>query len=222
PHLMSNFSMSSISGSDAPRIQTLLFRMISSIWSLRRPSPLQGVGPGITRPGQRGPSGRALHVLHDLFDLGILDGDVEEDVIPQIVILPPSTKVVAVQTTELALLIGRSLQAVIERRVFPRWDADGDVALFDLLHPQPVIGIGPHNLAHMVVVAISRVPSHCIEGPIDVLGLENTQENPARRVPDLPVAHRSPPYYGRDHPDYLRRTIRHPPDKVKGFFDQLP
>src|SRR5690606_34899341 len=39
---MSNFSMSSISGSDAPSTQILFWLMISSIWSLRRPSPRYG------------------------------------------------------------------------------------------------------------------------------------------------------------------------------------
>src|SRR5690606_30054944 len=101
--------------------------------------------------------------------------------------------IVAVQTTALALRIGRRLQAVIEILVLLCGDADGDVAIIYLLHPQLVLIIGAHDLAHMVVVAISRVPSQRIEGPIDVLALENTQENPARRVPDLPVTHRAPP-----------------------------
>src|SRR5690606_22387636 len=41
--------------------------------------------------------------------------------------------------------------------------------------------------------AVSRVLSQRIDGSINVIGLENSKENPVRRIPDLPVAHRSPP-----------------------------
>src|SRR5690606_2808431 len=50
PHWRRRFSISSISGSDAPSTQILFWLMISSVWSVREPIPALGLGPDL--PGR--------------------------------------------------------------------------------------------------------------------------------------------------------------------------
>src|SRR5690606_20929512 len=63
PHWRRRFSISSISGSDAPSTQILFWLMISSVWSVREPIPASGLG---VRHNPAGPAGLFSDALQGL------------------------------------------------------------------------------------------------------------------------------------------------------------
>src|SRR5690606_15364935 len=202
---MSNFSMSSISGSDAPSTQILFWLMISSNWSLRRPSPRYGSVNLLVRAAP-GAHPKQLHGLRlRKLLLIILHFNRRLALLPQVkgLLYSPHHGVPCDEDGRQDAVLARPGPALIDLV------ANGDhgpsiiltvgVANFDSVTDGPqrlnlqLIRIRILAPTHVGVIGIASVARHGIKRSFLAVREKGAQDQPAHPIRDLPVAHFVPP-----------------------------